>query len=54
MAIGLRPGVNMLEGATCEFVLGALLAFTVLWSSQFKSGCVPLLLRVRRRRVYSL
>jgi hypothetical protein len=37
-ALGLRPGTGLLGGAACEFVLGALLAFVVLWSAQLRSG----------------
>lgn len=40
MAEGLRPSVGLLEGAACEFVLGSLLAFFVLWAGQLRSRCV--------------
>lgn len=39
MAVGLRPDVSILEGAACEFVLGAVLAFVVLWAGQLRSRC---------------
>lgn len=39
MAVGLRPGVGLLEGAACEFVLGALLAFVALWAGRLHSRC---------------
>ena len=38
--MGLRPGVGLLEGCACEFVLGSLLAFVVLLSAQSRSGWV--------------
>jgi hypothetical protein len=37
MAVGLRPDVDIFEGAACEFVLGLLLAFIVTLSTHFKS-----------------
>ncbi|KAL4859000.1 Aquaporin SIP1-1 [Chlorella vulgaris] len=50
MAVGLRPGVGLLAGAACEFTLGAILSFVVLWSGQLKNGVlrlwVPLLATV--------
>ena len=37
MAVGLRPDVDIFEGAACEFVLGLLLAFTISYSGELKS-----------------
>ncbi|GAB4823247.1 hypothetical protein N2152v2_010293 [Parachlorella kessleri] len=37
MAVGLRPDVDVFEGAACEFVLGLLLAFTISYSGELKS-----------------
>jgi glycerol uptake facilitator-like aquaporin len=42
MAVGLRPGVTLLEGAACEFILGSLLAFVVLLAGQLKSSSLKL------------
>ncbi|KAL4424377.1 hypothetical protein ABPG75_001678 [Micractinium tetrahymenae] len=42
MAVGLRPNVGLLAGAACEFVLGALLAFIVLWAGQLRSSLLKL------------
>ncbi|KAL4420859.1 hypothetical protein ABPG77_002818 [Micractinium sp. CCAP 211/92] len=42
MAEGLRPSVGLLEGAACEFVLGSLLAFVVLWAGQLRSSLLKL------------
>ena len=38
MGIGLRPGMGLLDGAACEFALGAVLAWVVLWSGTLCSG----------------
>ncbi len=37
LAVGLRPDVDIFEGAACEFVLVLLLAFIVTYSTHFKS-----------------
>jgi len=37
MAVGLRSGVPLMDGAACEFVLGALLAFVVFWAGELQS-----------------
>ncbi|EFN50884.1 hypothetical protein CHLNCDRAFT_59382 [Chlorella variabilis] len=42
MAVGLRPGVTLLEGVACEFILGSLLAFVVLLAGQLKSSALKL------------
>lgn len=34
-AVGLRPGVSLVEGAACELVLGMLLAFLVVSSARY-------------------
>lgn len=44
MALGLRSGVGLLDGAACEFVLGLLLAFAVLWSGQLQSSALKIVL----------
>lgn len=36
--MGLRPGADLLGGAACEAILGALLAFTVLFSGDLQSS----------------
>lgn len=40
LAVGLRPDVDVFEGAAAEFVLGLLLAFLVSYSAELGSGCV--------------
>lgn len=40
LAVGMRQGVDIFEAATCEFVLGMLLAFAVLYSQDLESRCV--------------
>ncbi|PSC68029.1 aquaporin SIP1-2 [Micractinium conductrix] len=42
MGIGLRPGMGLLDGAACEFALGAVLAWVVLWSGTLCSGTLKL------------
>lgn len=39
LAVGLRPGVDVFEGAAAEFVLGLLLAFVVLVAGDLRSRC---------------
>jgi hypothetical protein len=39
-AIGVRAGSGLMEGAACEFVLGSLLTFVVLYAGEFKSRWV--------------
>eukprot|EP00887_Chlorella_sp_A99_P006639 scaffold3.g6639.t1 len=37
LALGLRPGSDLLSGVACEFVLGSVLAFTILCSGDLNS-----------------
>lgn len=41
-AVGVRPGITLLDGAACEFVLGSLLAFIVLYSGTLKNRTLAL------------